>query len=41
VLEFEVFVLELLSIYALSTGTVASSEVTALDHERLDDTVKA
>ena len=40
VLELKVLVLELLSVNALTTGSVASSEVTTLDHERLDDTVE-
>jgi len=40
VLELKVLILELLSIDALTTGSVASSEITTLDHERLDDTVE-
>ena len=40
VLELKVLVLELLSVDALTTGSIASSEVTTLDHERLDNTVE-
>jgi hypothetical protein len=40
VLELKILVLELFSVDALTTGSVASSEVTTLDHERLDDTVE-
>ena len=39
-LELEVLVLELLSVDGLSTGAVAPSEITALDHEVLDDAVE-
>jgi hypothetical protein len=40
VLELKVLVLELFSVDALTASTVASSEVTTLDHKRLDDTVE-
>jgi hypothetical protein len=40
VLELKVLVLELFSVDALTASTIASSEVTTLDHERLDDTVE-
>jgi hypothetical protein len=40
VLELKVLVLELYSVDALTTSSIASSEVTTLDHEGLDDTVE-
>lgn len=40
VLEFEVLVLKFLAVNALSSGTIASSEITTLNHERLDDAVE-
>jgi len=39
-LELKVFVVKLLSVDALSAGTIASSEISALDHEALDDAVE-
>ena len=40
VLEFEVFVRELLAVDGLAAGAVAAGEVAALDHEVLDDAVE-
>jgi hypothetical protein len=40
VLEVEVLILELLAVDALTAGTVASGEITTLDHEGLDNTVE-
>ena len=37
----EILVLELLAIYALASGTIASCEVSTLNHELLDDTMEA
>ena len=39
-LPLEVFVRELLSVDGLSTRAITSSEVTTLQHEILDDTMK-
>ena len=41
VLKLKVLVFELFTIDALTTSTIASGEVTTLDHERLDHSVKA
>lgn len=41
VLQFEVLVRELVSIYRLATCTISFCEISSLDHERLDDTVKS
>lgn len=40
VLELEVFILELVAVDGLSTGTVSVGEVTALQHEVGDDSVE-
>jgi len=40
VLEFEVLVSELVTVDGLSSSSVATGEVTTLDHEVLDDTVE-
>ena len=40
-LKLKVFVLELGTVDALAAGAIALGEVTTLDHELLDDTVKA
>lgn len=37
----EILVLELLAIYALASSTIASCEVSTLNHELLDDTMEA
>lgn len=39
-LELKVLVFELLSIDTLTASSIASSKVTTLDHERLDDAVE-
>lgn len=40
-LQLEVLILKLLAIDTLTAGAIASSEITALNHERLDDSVEA
>lgn len=40
-LELKIFILELLTIDRLSTGTISSGEVSSLDHEPFDDSMKA
>lgn len=40
VLQFEVLILKLLAVNAFSSGTIASSKITTLNHERLDDAVE-
>lgn len=39
-LQFKVLIIKLLAVDAFTSSTVASSEVTTLDHERLDYTVE-
>ena len=39
-LESEVLVLKLSAVYALAASTIASSKITTLDHEVLDDAVE-
>lgn len=41
VLELKIFIFKLLAVDRLPTGAIASSEVTPLDHEILDDAMKA
>jgi hypothetical protein len=41
VLELEVLIRELVAVDGLATGSVAVGEITALDHELLDDTVES
>ena len=41
VLQLEILIIELGAIDTLSSGSIASSKVSALDHKLLDDTVKS
>jgi hypothetical protein len=41
VLKLEVLIWELVAVDGLATGSVAVGEITALDHELLDDTVES
>jgi len=40
VLEFEVLIVKLFAVDALSTSAIACSEITTLNHKRLDDSVE-